>query len=95
MADDLSHRTWALRGWHLDRLALCALQQDRGSELAEEDPDITLVIIYRLRSLARRPWVPQRHYGEVRRRLLDKITTHDLHFTMKSFDLGGDEREVV
>ena len=60
-----------------------------------EDPEITLVIIYRLRSLARRLWVPQRHYGEVRRRLLDKIATHDLHFTMKSFDLGGDEREVV
>ena len=66
VADDLSHRTWALRGWYLDRLALCALQQDRGSELAGEDPDITLVIIYRLRSLARRPLVPQRHYGEVR-----------------------------
>ena len=48
-----------------------------------------------LRSLARRPWVPQCHYGEVRRRLPDKIITHDLHFTTKSFDLGGDEREVV
>ena len=60
-----------------------------------EDPDITLVIIYRLRSLARRLWVPQRHYGEVRRRLRDKIATHDLNFTMKAFDLGGDEREVV
>ena len=60
-----------------------------------EGREITLVIIYRLRSLARRLTVPHEHYGEVRRRLRDKIDSHDLHFTMKAFDLGGDEREVV
>ena len=61
----------------------------------KEGRQITLVIIYRLRSLARHLTVPQEHYGEVRRLLRDKIESHDLHFTMKAFDLGGDEREVV
>ena len=60
-----------------------------------EEKDITLVIIYRLRSLVRRLVVPQAHYGEVRRLLRDKIAAHDIHFTLKSLDLGGDEREVV
>ena len=60
-----------------------------------EEREITLVIIYRLRSVARHLTVPQEHYGEVRRLLRDKIDSHDLHFTMKAFDLGGDERGVV
>ena len=60
-----------------------------------EGKEITLVIIYRTRSLARTLTVPQRHYGEVRRLLRDKIATHDIHFTLKSFDLGTDERDVV
>ena len=60
-----------------------------------EGREITLVIIYRLRSVARHLAVPHEHYGEVRRLLRDKIDSHDLHFTMKAFDLGGDEREVV
>ncbi len=60
-----------------------------------EGPEITLVIIYRLRSQARTLNVPQQYYGEVRRLLRDKIASHDIHFTMKSFDLGSDEREVV
>jgi hypothetical protein len=59
-----------------------------------EGREIMLVIIYRLRSLARHLTVPHEHYGEVRRLLRDKIDSHDLHF-MKAFDLGGDEREVV
>lgn len=60
-----------------------------------EEKKITLVIIYRLKSLVRRLVVPQAHYAEVRRLLRDKIATHDIHFTLKSLDLGGDEREVV
>lgn len=60
-----------------------------------EEKEITLVIIYRLRSLVRRLVVPQAHYAEVRRLLRDKIAAHDIHFTLKSLDLGGDEREVV
>ena len=60
-----------------------------------EESTITLVIIYRLRSLARRLTVPQAHYGEVRRLLRDKIAAHDIHFTGKALDLGGDHRDVV
>ena len=60
-----------------------------------EEPDITLVIIHRFRSLARPLTVPQRHYGEVRRLLRDKIASHDIHFTPRALDLGGDERERV
>lgn len=56
---------------------------------------ITLVIIYRLRSLARRLTVPRAHYGEVRRVLRDKIAAHDIHFTGRSLDLGTDERDLV
>jgi hypothetical protein len=60
-----------------------------------EEPEITLVIIYRSRSLAHPLTVPQQHYGEVRRLLRDKIASHDIRFTLKSLDLGGDERERV
>ena len=60
-----------------------------------ENREITLVIIYRMRSLARPLSVPLMHYGEVRRLLRDKIAAHDIHFTLKSFDLGTDERDIV
>lgn len=60
-----------------------------------EGKEITLVIIYRMRSLARPLRVPQRHYAEVRRLLRDKIAAHDIHFTLKTFDLGADERDRV
>jgi len=60
-----------------------------------EGREIKLVIIYRLRRLAQQLNVPHEHYGEVRRLLRDKIDSHDLRFTMKAFDLGADEREVV
>ena len=60
-----------------------------------EGGEITLVIIYRLRNLALSLTVPQVHYGEVRRRLRDKIKTHDIHFTLKTLDLGSDERDRV
>lgn len=60
-----------------------------------EESTITLVIIYRLRSLARRLTVPHAHYGEVRRLLRDKIAAHDIHFTGKALDLGADQRDVI
>ncbi len=60
-----------------------------------EETRITLVIIHRVRSLARSLHVPQAHYGEVRRLLRDKIATHDIHFTGKTLDLGADERDMV
>ena len=60
-----------------------------------EGREITLVVIYRLRTVARPLIVPHVHYAEVRRVLRDRIANHDIHFTMKAFDLGGDERDVV
>ena len=60
-----------------------------------EGATITLVIIYRLRSLARRLTVPRAHYGEVRRLLRDRIAAHDIHFTGKTLDLGTDQRDLV
>lgn len=60
-----------------------------------EDQELTLVLIHRTRKLVRHLDVPQEHYGEVRRLLRDKIAAHDIHFTGKGFDLGGDDRGVV
>ena len=61
-----------------------------------ENGPVTLVLIGRERQFARRLVVPDRHYGEARRVLRDKIAVHDIHFTGKSLDLGEhDERDVV
>ena len=61
-----------------------------------EDKQITLVLMYRMRTLARRLVVPERHYGAARRLLRDKIAAHDIHFTGKTLDLGvHDERDDV
>jgi hypothetical protein len=61
-----------------------------------EEGQITLVLMYRMRSFARRLIVPQRYYGAARRLLRDKIAAHDIHFTGKTLDLGmHDERDDV
>ena len=60
-----------------------------------EDSKITLMVINRVRKLALSLAVPQVHYGEVRRLLRDKIETHDIAFSGKTFDLGTDEREFI
>lgn len=60
-----------------------------------EDSQITLMIINRVRALALSLTVPQIYYGEVRRLLRDKIATHDIPFSGKTFDLGTDEREFI
>ena len=61
-----------------------------------EGAPVTLVLIDRERPFARRLAVPDRHLGEARRLLRDKIAVHDIHFTGKSLDLGEhDERDVV
>ncbi len=57
--------------------------------------DVRLILIYRLRNLARHLTVPEAHYGAVRRLLRDKIAAHDIHFTGKTLDLGVDERDLV
>ena len=53
----------------------------------------TLVVISRLRNLARALVVPARHYAEARRLLRDKIGDHEIHFGT-GLDLGvHDERD--
>jgi hypothetical protein len=61
-----------------------------------EGEQITLVLIYRMRSFASRLVVPLAYYGAARRLLRDKIAAHDIHFTGKPLDLGlHDERDDV
>ena len=61
-----------------------------------EGEEITLVLIYRMRNLARRLVVPQNYYSAARRLLRDKIAAHDIHFTGKTLDLGAhDDRDDV
>ena len=56
----------------------------------------TLVVISRLRSLARRLIVPGDKYGAARRLLRDKIGEHAIQFTGTGLDLGReDERDDV
>ena len=59
-----------------------------------EGPETALVIVSRLRNLARRLIVPGVHYAAARRLLRDKIAAHDIHFTGTGLDLGErDERD--
>jgi len=56
----------------------------------------SLIVISRLKNLARRLVVPLEHYGAARRLLRDKIGTHDIMFAGDTLDLTGhDEREDV
>jgi hypothetical protein len=67
-----------------------------GISWREGEHQITLIVISRLRNLARRLIVPMDNYGAARRLLRDKIAAHDIHFTGTGLDLGGhDERDAV
>jgi hypothetical protein len=67
-----------------------------GLSWREGEQQPTLVLIYRMRALARRLVVPERYYGAARRLLRDKIAAHDIHFTGKALDLGvGDDKGKV
>ena len=67
-----------------------------GISWREGQQQVTLIVISRLRNLARRLVVPAEHYGAARRLLRDKIAQHDIHFTGTGLDLGGrDEREAI
>jgi hypothetical protein len=57
---------------------------------------VTLILISRLRNLARRLIVPGDKYGAARRLLRDKIGEHEIHFAGTGLDLGvRDERDEV
>jgi hypothetical protein len=67
-----------------------------GVSWREGPRDATLVIISRLRNLARRLTVPGDKYGAARRLLRDKIGEHAIHFGGMGLDLGQhDERDTV
>ena len=60
----------------------------------EGEHQATLIVISRLRNLARRLTVPGDKYGAARRLLRDKIGEHAIHFTGTGLDLGErDERD--
>lgn len=62
----------------------------------KEEGGVTLVLISRLRSIARRLEVPPQLYGQARRVLRDKIKDHDLHIGGGGLDLGArDEGDTV
>jgi hypothetical protein len=55
----------------------------------EEGTAVTLVLISRLKSMARRLDVPANLYGEARKLLRDKVKAHDIHFGGAGLDLGS------
>jgi hypothetical protein len=54
-----------------------------------EGEEIALVIVSRLRSLARRLVVPGAHYGAARRLLREKIAAHDIQLIHTGLELGA------
>ncbi len=65
-----------------------------GISWREGEHQVTLIVISRLRNLARRLIVPVENYRAARRLLRDKIAAHDIHFTGTGLDLGQrDERD--
>ncbi len=67
-----------------------------GISWREGEHRVTLIVISRLRNLARRLIVPGDKYGAARRLLRDKIQEHAIHFTGTGLDLGDhDERDQV
>jgi hypothetical protein len=65
-----------------------------GISWREDEHSVSLIVISRLRNLARRLNVPLEHYGAARRLLRDKIGEHEIHFQGTGLDLGEhDERD--
>jgi hypothetical protein len=60
-----------------------------------EGEQLTLLLISRLKQMARPLIVPTAYYGAVRRLLRDKIAAQDIQFSGAGLDLGHDEREDV
>jgi hypothetical protein len=65
-----------------------------GISWREGEDSTSLIVISRLKNLARRLAVPAEHYAEARRLLREKIGGHEIHFSGTGLDLGvRDERE--
>ena len=71
-------------------------QEVGGVSWREGEHQITLIVISRLRNLARRLIVPGDKYGAARRLLRDKIGEHTIRFAGSGLDLGrGDDRDYA
>lgn len=69
---------------------------DIGSLTWREEPQITLLLVPRMRTLARRLVVPQQFYAQARRLLRDRIQAHQIHLSRPGLDLfGHDDRDDV
>ncbi len=65
-----------------------------GISWREGEHTVSLIVISRLKNLARRLAVPVEHYGAARRLLRDKIGQREIHFSGTGLDLGArDERD--
>jgi hypothetical protein len=60
-----------------------------GAVAWREGEEIALVIVSRLRNLARRLVVPGTHYGAARRLLREKIAAHDIQLLHTGLELGA------
>jgi hypothetical protein len=60
-----------------------------------EGEQVTLLLVSRLKQMARPLVVPTPYYGAVRRLLRDKIAAHDIQFSGGGIDLGYDLRDDV
>jgi hypothetical protein len=86
------------RGFYADGIwadsAFIPYQEVGGISWRETEDQVTLVIISRLKNLARRLVVPGDKYGAARRLLRDKIGEHEIQFHGTGLDLGAhDERD--
>lgn len=67
-----------------------------GLSWREGEDGVRLILIDRVRRLARSLVVPERYYGAARRLLRDQMAARVIEFTDKSLDLGvRDDRETV
>ena len=85
------------RGFYADGIwadsAFIPYNEVGGISWREGEHQVTLIVVSRLRNLARRLIVPGDKYGAARRLLRDKIGEHEIHFGGTGLDLGGhDER---
>jgi hypothetical protein len=88
------------RGFYEDGIwadsAFIPYKEVGGISWREGKQQVTLIVISRLRNLARRLAVPMENYAAARRLLRDKIARHDIQFASTGLDLGGhDEREAI
>jgi hypothetical protein len=83
------------RGFYADGIwadsAFIPYNEVGGISWREGEHAVSLVVISRMRSLARRLTVPTEHYGAARRLLRDKIGDHEIHFSGTGLDLGRDD----